>query len=350
MPSTFTKSGVELIGDGEQSGTWGGTTNTNLQIIDRMVSQAGAIALSGTTHTLTISDGILSDGQYGVLVFGGSPSGTNTVTISPNDAQRTYIVKNDSGENVVLSQGSGGNVTVADGKTAIIYCDGAGSGAAVVDLTADLAVTALALGDFGITADASELNILDGATLDTAELNILDGVTATTAELNILDGVTATTAELNILDGVTWTLTDYNTLTATAAELNLLGGVTGTLVTEAGAQTLTNKTLTAAVLQDGLTIDTETANWTGAVTLDPANGLLQEITLTGNVTAVTDNLVDGESVILHVDDGSAFTIAWPTITWISDDGSVPVLRTTGDTVITVWKVGTTLYGFASNGA
>jgi hypothetical protein len=211
MPSTYTPGGIELIGDGEQSGNWGGTTNTNLQILDRMISQAGTITLSGTTHTLTISDGTLSDGQYGVLVFGGSPSGTNTVTISPNDAQRSYIVKNDSGESVVLTQGSGGNVTIADGRGAVVYCDGAGSGAEVVDLTAAFIST---LATLGVTASASELNTLDGITATTAELNILDGVTATTAELNILDGVTATTAELNILDGVTATAAEINQLDA----------------------------------------------------------------------------------------------------------------------------------------
>jgi hypothetical protein len=86
-----------------------------------------------------------------VLVFGGSPSGTNTVTISPNDADHVYIVKNNSGESVVLTQGSGGNVTVADGKSAIVYADGAGAGAAVVDITstfnfqaASAALTAIA--------------------------------------------------------------------------------------------------------------------------------------------------------------------------------------------------------------
>ena len=54
-----------------------------------------------------------------------------------------------------------------------------------------------------ITANATELNKLDGLTASTAELNILDGVTASTAELNILDGVTATAAELNKTDGLT---------------------------------------------------------------------------------------------------------------------------------------------------
>lgn len=136
MASTYTANGgIELIADGEQSGTWGQTTNTNLQIIDRLTNGVGAISLSGTTHTLTTSDGGLSDGQFKVLVFGGSPSGTNTVTIAPNDADKLYFVKNSSGESVVLTQGSGGNVTVADGKSAIVFANGAGAGAAVVDLT-----------------------------------------------------------------------------------------------------------------------------------------------------------------------------------------------------------------------
>jgi hypothetical protein len=136
MPSTYTTNGgIELIATGEQSGTWGTTTNTNLSIIDRLTNGVGAITLSGTTHTLTTTDGTLSDGQYRVLVFGGTPSGTNTVTISPNTGQHLYFVKNGSGQSVVLTQGSGGNVTVANGKSAIVYADGGGAGAAVVDIT-----------------------------------------------------------------------------------------------------------------------------------------------------------------------------------------------------------------------
>jgi len=144
MPSTFTTSGVELIADGEQSGAWGQTTNLNLQIIDRMISQAGTITLSGTTHTLTVSNGALSDGQYGVLVFAGSPSGTNTVTINPNTAQRTFIARNTTSQSVVLTQGSGGNVTIVAGATRIVYSNGAGAGAAVVDISNTLAANTAA--------------------------------------------------------------------------------------------------------------------------------------------------------------------------------------------------------------
>ena len=177
MPLAYTSSGIVLIGNGEEAGTWGTITNNNLEILNRLVSEAGTIVLAGTTHTLTIADGTLSDGQYAVLVFGGAPSGTNTVTISPNDAKRVFIVKNSSGQSVVLTQGSGGNTTIANGKTAIVYSDGAGSGAAVVDVSttfittnnlivannlSDLANTTTARTNLGL-GTAATLNVGTGA-------------------------------------------------------------------------------------------------------------------------------------------------------------------------------------------
>ena len=137
MVSTYTTNGgIEKIGSGEQSGTWGDTTNTNFDIIDKLTNGVIDITLSGTTHTLTTSDGSVSDGMSKVLVLGGSPSGTNTITISPNDAQKLYFVKNGTSQIATFTQGSGANVNVAAGAGAIIFADGAGSGAAVTDLTA----------------------------------------------------------------------------------------------------------------------------------------------------------------------------------------------------------------------
>lgn len=159
MASTYTvNTGIELITNGEQSGTWGDTTNTNLEIIDRLTNGVGAITLSGTTHTLTTTDGALSDGQYKVLVFGGSPSGTNTVTVSPNDQDKVYYIVNNSGESVIISQGSGTTVTVADGAKDIVYCDGGGAGANVASLTAGL-TGVLTTSDIGTTVLAYDSNL-----------------------------------------------------------------------------------------------------------------------------------------------------------------------------------------------
>ena len=165
MPSTYTSSnGIELIATGEQSGTWGTTTNTNLQIIDRVLSGIGTIDLSGSgaAHTLTTTDGTLTDGMYKVLVLDGATEAC-TITISPNDAQKLYFVYNNSGESCVFTQGSGGNVTIANGDTKVIYADGAGAGAAVSDFTANLAMSSVNITGGSVTG-ITDLAVADGGT------------------------------------------------------------------------------------------------------------------------------------------------------------------------------------------
>jgi hypothetical protein len=176
MASTYTSNlGVEKIGAGEQAGTWGNTTNNNLDILDRAISGVAAITLSSTSKTLTTADGTLSEGGHKVLVFSGSPGGTCTVTISPNDQDKMYFVQNGTDQTVTFTQGSGANVSFVAGSKGMIYADGAGSGAAVVDLTANIDVESLRLDGTAITSTAAELNILDGVTSTATELNLMDG-------------------------------------------------------------------------------------------------------------------------------------------------------------------------------
>jgi hypothetical protein len=136
MTSSYTiNQGIEKPAAGDQSGTWGGTVNTNMDIIDRVVSGVGALTLTGSTTTLTTTDGTLTDGMYRVLVLGdgGDLGSNNTITISPNDQDKLYLVYNNltANRSAIFSQGSGDNATVENGETAWIYADGAGSGAAV---------------------------------------------------------------------------------------------------------------------------------------------------------------------------------------------------------------------------
>tara|TARA_R100000329_G_scaffold131213_1_gene110432 strand:- start:84 stop:893 length:810 start_codon:yes stop_codon:yes gene_type:complete len=137
MASTYTNNnGIELIGSGEQAGAWGTTTNTNFEIIDKAINGVLSIQLTGTTTTLSTSNGDkTSEGLNKVLVLAGTPSGTNTITISPNNVDKLYFVVNTSGQSVVFTQGSGGDVTVPNGNNAILFCDGTGTGATVTDLS-----------------------------------------------------------------------------------------------------------------------------------------------------------------------------------------------------------------------
>jgi hypothetical protein len=189
-----------------------------------------------------------------------------------------------------------------------VYCDGAGASALVFDVTA-LLVPVLA--NAGVTADASELNVLDGMTASTAELNVLDGITASTAELNILDGVTADTAEINILDGVT----------ATTAELNILDGVTATT---ADLNQLSGITLGNAVTFDEVT----TAQWRD----NTADKLLSTDQVWDSMAEVT--LTDSANIALNMSTGFDFVVTLggnrtldnPTNTKVGQRGRIRVVQ------------------------
>jgi len=178
MASSYTTSlGIEEMGSGDQSGAWGTTTNYNWDIIDRIAAYS-AVAISGTTHTLTVREASpdagtsnVQDGMYRVIKFTGALGANNTVTIAPNTTAAYFVFVNattDSGVSgpysVILSQGSGANITVPNGSSAVVYCDGAGVGAAVVDALANLYVSdSITIGD--ATAEDTKI-VFDGAAQD----------------------------------------------------------------------------------------------------------------------------------------------------------------------------------------
>ncbi len=176
MPSTYTSNlGIELPADDELDGVWGDVVNDNMNILDRGINGSLSLSLSGTSSTLTTSDGALSDGQYKLLVLAGSPSGTHTITLSPNDAQKIYFVRNTTAQSVVFTQGSGGNVTIATGDSGIIYANGAGSGAAIANLTDHFAMSSVnitggsitGLSDLGLSAANPSITLAETDTTDT---------------------------------------------------------------------------------------------------------------------------------------------------------------------------------------
>jgi hypothetical protein len=191
----------------------------------------------------------------------------------------------------------------------------------------------------GVTANATELNLLDGVTATTAELNKLDGftgtvadlnyakdlnatgvttaefdkldgLTASTTELNILDGVTATTAELNILDGYTGSTAELNILdgvTATTAELNFVDGVTSNIQTQLNAKgtvsNLADLSITASAAEinklDGVTASTAELNFVDGVTsaIQTQIDAKGDASLSGDQTFSGDNTFTGTSKV-----------------------------------------------------
>ena len=168
MASTYaSNTGLELIRNGEQSGTWGTTTNTNLNIIDRLTNGVLEITLSSTSKTLTTGDGSLSEGQYKVIVISGSPGGAATLTISPNTNEHVYFIYNKTNQQITVTQGSGGNVVIpavaTNAGVNAVFCDGAGSGAKVTSLTDNIASSAIKITG-GVITGITDLALADGGT------------------------------------------------------------------------------------------------------------------------------------------------------------------------------------------
>lgn len=225
MPTTFTSNlGIAKPGNGEQDGVWGSLVNTNMDILDRAVNGVLGLTLSGISSTLTTTDGTFAgnDGLYKVLSLQGSPSGTHTITIAPNDAQKVYLVYNTTAQSVVFTQGSGGNVTVAAGDSAIIYCNGVGPGSAVTNLTDHFAMNSVK-----ITGGA-----ISGATLSTSSATVTGGTINSTS----VGATTPSTGAFTTLSASSTTTLSGTTVLSGQVGLNGANyGTAGQVMTSQGA-------------------------------------------------------------------------------------------------------------------
>jgi len=145
-----------------------------------------------------------------------------------------------------------------------------------------------------------------------------------------------------------------------------VGGNGGTVVTEAGTQTLTNKTITyadntltgvaststsqtltnktieAGTFTNGYTEEVYALGTSGSLALNPVNGSIQTCALSGNPT-FTDSLSAGQSIVLMLTNGASYTVTFPTMTWVTSGGNTAPTLTAADTLV-FWKISTTLYG------
>ena len=143
--------------------------------------------------------------------------------------------------------------------------------------------------------------------------------------------------------------------TATQAALNGKANVSHThaIADVTGLQAALDAKLAATggaasglVLNDGYTEEVFAITDGSTVNLSPNNGSIQTWTLGANRTPGQTSWSSGQSITLLIDDGSARTINWGTlaVAWQTDGGTAPALKTSGYTVVVLWKVGSTIYG------
>jgi len=136
--TTSTSLKLTVQATGENSGTWGQITNTNLLILEQAIGGYDAVGLNATTGaTLTFSNGVLSNGKNQVLRLTGTIT-SNVNVVIPDSIEKTYLVENaTSGAFTVTfktTSGTGATWSTTDKGYKILYSDGTN----IVDITADL--------------------------------------------------------------------------------------------------------------------------------------------------------------------------------------------------------------------
>ena len=158
MASTYVNDlRLNEMATGDQSGSWGTVTNTNLELIGEAFGfGTEAITTNANTHTTTIADGAADPGRSMFLKYTGTLDSACTITIGPNTVSKMWFIENatSGSQNIIISQGSGANITISAGQTKAVYSNGAGSGAAFVDAFNSLSVGTLAIS--GITYPTSD--------------------------------------------------------------------------------------------------------------------------------------------------------------------------------------------------
>jgi hypothetical protein len=213
MASTFSPLGVELQATGENAGTWGTKTNTNLQLVEQITGGFTTQAVSDSGDTdLSVSDG--STGAtlaHRIIEFTGSLSGSRNVTI-PIDVQQAYILKNSTSgsQNVVFKyvSGSGDSVTLAPGAVKLVYAtanDGTNPDiddcgfitASSTDTLTNKTLTAPKIADAGFIADANGNEQIIFQTTSSA-VNELEVTNAATGNPPILGASGETNVDVHI--------------------------------------------------------------------------------------------------------------------------------------------------------
>ena len=202
---------LKEIATGDESGTWGTSTNTNLELIGQGLGYGTKQMPSDGDDTFTMADGGSDPTRafYLKITSAVSLTTTRTVTLAPNTVSKMWIIENatSGAQSLSIKQGSGNEVTIATGKAVILYTDGAGATGAVND--------ALQFVDVG-----------DGTVTSVGGTGTVNGLT--------LSGTVTSSGDL--------------TLGGTLANVDLAAAVTGTLPVANGGTGATSLTANAVLI------------------------------------------------------------------------------------------------------
>jgi hypothetical protein len=273
MASSYSDLKIELIGTGEQSGSWGTTTNTNLgTALEEAIAESVDVAFSSGTVTLTLTNSNASQSARHLrLNLTGTSGGAQNLVVPT--IEKPYLVNNGTADTITVKTSSGSGIGVPSGKTMWVYADGTNvvdAVTAVSSLQSDGGITV-----DNITIDGTEIDLSSGdLTLDVAGDILLD---AAGDEVIFKDGST------NV--GHVSMDSDNLTIKSLVSDKDVIfqgndggSGITAlTLDMSAAGAASFNSTVTAnaGVIVDNITIDgTEIDLSSGDLTLDVAGDII----------------------------------------------------------------------------
>ena len=322
----------------------------------------GATLTNSGTQAALVIDGITLSVNDRVLIYtqtNAAHNGVYTVTDVGSGSTNWVLTRATDAD----SFGEGSNLSLDQGSYFFVTSGNTGAGESYVCTTVGtitFGTTAINFTQFSAT---KEYLAGTGLTLTNATFSITNTGTAGTYGSASTVPVLTTNAQGQVT-GVTNTAIAISASSITSGVLPIANGGTGASdaaaartalgagdVSLTGTQTLTNKTLTDPAIIGTILEDIFTITDGAAFEIDPSNGSIQLITLGASRTPKATNFVNGESVTLMVDDGSAYTLTWTDSTfggtgvvWKTNAGAAPTLNTTGYTVIVLWEVGGQVYG------
>ena len=282
MASTYSDLKIELIGTGEQSGTWGTTTNTNLgTAIEEAITGSEDVSFSGADVTLTLTDTNTTQAARNLrLNLTGSSSGARNLVVPA--IEKVYIINNGLADAVTVKNSTGTGIAVPAGKTMYLYNDSTNVVDAITHLSSLTLATALPLtsGGTGATTDANartNLGLGSMAVQNATSISVSGGTITGITDITVADGGTGAS-------------------NATDARANLSAAKTGSNndITE-----LTGLTVPLSVAQGGTGINTSTGTGSVVRATSPtiASATLTDPTLSGTATAPTQSSTDDSTKI-----------------------------------------------------
>ena len=205
MASTFVNNlRLNEMATGDQSGTWGTTTNLNLELIGQALGWGTRAIANASTDNITIADGASdADRSMALKLTGGGQA--CTITILPNTSSKVWIMDNATAATLTFTQGSGANVAILSGETKIIATDGGGSSAVVYDLLTDVNLAGTTK-----TAVLTNAGLLTTATLTNQGLLTNEGNVTLKSDSAVLGFGADTDTTLTHTDGSGLTLNSTN--------------------------------------------------------------------------------------------------------------------------------------------